>query len=147
MVSSSGLQVGRALRAVDSRLKWEWVQWAENGLRSKNIQRESRRQELEPGLFTDEATNRAEVGSTGTAAWTMEQEEAAAVLDQRRSSPQRRRRTLRAWCIEVRESKAQQGDAWYCSSKVSLQPLNCKTGRCTSRAAYALGLRAASCRY
>lgn len=98
-------QVGRALRAVDSRLKWEWVQWAENGLLRKDIQSEGRRQELERG-FTDEATNDAEVGSTGTATWSTEQENAAAVPGQRRSSHQEQRRRLRAWCIKVRERKA-----------------------------------------
>ncbi len=125
--------MGRALRAVDSRLKWEWVQWAEDGLRSKDTQDEGRRQALELGLFKDEAANGAEVGSTGTATRSTEQDDAAADLGQRRSSPQRRRRRLRAWCIEVRERMVQKGGPWYCSSnnKVSLQHLNRKTGICT----------------
>lgn len=96
-------QVGRALRAVDSRLKREWIHWAERGRYCKDIQHEQRRQKHN-WLATGEMTGRSPpVGLARTS--NMEQEHRTASMARPSAEAQgllqRRRRRLRAWCSKV----------------------------------------------
>lgn len=106
---SSVDQVGRALRAVDPRLKAEWIQWAENGTCSKDVRREQHRLDYDASLIgetTGDTTGAGLARISRVATITrMEQDNAAASLGppsaESRSLLQRRRRRLRAWCSEV----------------------------------------------
>lgn len=102
-------QVGRALRAVDYRLKREWINWAENGLCCKGIQHATHRQRCD-FFSTGEPTNSALVGlarkadrKQGHGAASMGRPSAEA-----RGLLQRRGRCLRAWCSKVR-AEAREG--------------------------------------
>lgn len=87
------------MRAVDSRLKAEWIQWAENGTCSKDIQDKQHRLGNATSMM-GETTD-----TTGKGLARIYPEDAAASLGppsvERGSLLQRRRRRLRAWCSEV----------------------------------------------
>lgn len=95
-------QVGRALRAVDSRLKMEWIHWAENGLYCKGSQNKRRRQPYDFSSTTEipdstlvglaRTTNMGQ--GCGAASRYLPSAETQGLL-------QRRKRRLRAWCSKV----------------------------------------------
>ncbi|CAN0024626.1 unnamed protein product, partial [Ectocarpus sp. 12 AP-2014] len=97
------LEVGRALRAVDPRLKADWINWADNG--ACIAEEGHQKKKYQDVASTDIGHGCVEVGLARTscvAARTTRQGHAEALLGRRsaeRSNPlQRRRRRLRAWC-------------------------------------------------
>lgn len=99
-------QVGRALRAVDPRLKADWINWAENGACS--AEEVHQKKQYQDALSIDIGNGCVGVGLARTscvAATTTRQGHAEASLGRRSSersnSLRRRRRRLRAWCEKV----------------------------------------------
>ena len=106
------------MRAVDSRLKMEWIHWAENGLYCKGIQNKRRRQPYDFSSTTEipdstlvglaRTTNMGQ--GCGAASRYLPSAETQGLL-------QRRKRRLRAWCSKV-GVEARVGNVGYHSSEL-----------------------------
>ncbi|CAM9964914.1 unnamed protein product, partial [Ectocarpus fasciculatus] len=99
------LEVGRALRAVDPRLKADWMNWAENGALTCSEEEIHQKKQHQDTSSIDIGKGCVGVGLARiscVAATTARQGHAEASLGRRSSersnSLQKRRRRLRAWC-------------------------------------------------
>lgn len=130
-------QVGRALRAVDSRLKRDWTHWAENGLYCKDIRQDQRRQKHDLSS-TGEMICSTLVGLARKT--NMEQEHGAASLSrpsaEARGLLQRQRRRLRAWCSKVCVEAPREGRSVAMSRNISSHLVVCLHGVTSKRESF-----------